>query len=143
MTPDYPFTRGRQPLISRGDQLAYASDWKDAAGVIHLSLTYDLLTSDESEDLVPVGNWDVSDWTVTPSGSVLGVVSNLREQSLVLFGVTGTSYLDYENTLRYLPTNSGFGPPTLALTGGEMVGVAWTTSKGVMGRLVCPPRVGD
>jgi hypothetical protein len=143
VTPTYPFTRGRQPLISRGDQLAYVSDWLDTSGATHVTLTYDLLTSDDSEDIVPTGNWDVSDWTVTPSGGVVGVVSNLREQSLVIFGVTGTSYLDYENTIRYLPTNSGFGQPTIALTGGEMLGVAWSTSKGVQGRLVCPPRVGD
>ncbi len=140
---DYVFTRGRQPLLSRGPQLAYLSDWTDPTGVTRMTFTYDYLKDDETYEVLPPGAWAESDVVLTPSGGLLGVVSNPRQQSLVLMGVTGTSFYDVEVTLRNLPDNSGFGPPSLALCGGEMVGVTWTTSRGIMGRLVCPPRVGD
>ena len=141
--PDYVFVRGRQPLLARGAQLSYLTDWTDATNVTRATLTYDLLSSDAHFEVLPASGWGESDVVVTPTQDLLAVVSNVRQQSLVLVSVTGTEFTNVEVVLRNLPDNTGFGPPSIAISGDEMVGVTWTTSKGIMARLVCPPRVGD
>jgi hypothetical protein len=89
------------------------------------------------------GSWGESDVIFDGNQDLLAAFSNLKQQSLVLATVHGADFSEFEVVLRNLPDNTGFGPPSIALSGGEMVGVAWSNSRGIMSRLVCPPRVGD
>jgi len=141
---DYPFVRGRQPLLARGNQLPYVSDWSDGLAR-RVTFSYDLASSDDSYEILPQGegNWGESDVVLLPNQDLLAAFSNIKQQSIVLTSIHGTAFRDLEVVLRNLPDNSGFGPPLIALSGDEMVGLAWVTSKGVMARRLCPPRVGD
>jgi hypothetical protein len=142
---DYPFTRGRQPLLARNGQLPYLSDWTELTSR-RVTYSYDLISSTSTYEVLPAGSaisWGESDVILDANQDLLAVFSNLKQQSLVLASVHGTSFTEVEVVLRNLPDNTGFGPPSIALSGGPMVGVTWTNSRGIMSRLVCPPRVGD
>jgi hypothetical protein len=141
---DYPFVRGRQPLLARGNELPYVSDWSDGLSR-RVTFSYDLATSDDSYEVLPQGEgtWGESDVVLAPNQDLLAAFSNSKQQSIVLTSIHGSAFRDLEIVQRNLPDNSGFGPPSIALSGDEMVGLVWTTSRGVMARRVCPPRVGD
>lgn len=142
---DYPFRRGRQPLLARNGQLPYLSDWADLTSR-RVTFSYDLVSTTDTIEVLPAGgegSWGESDVILDGNQDLLAVFSNLKQQSLVLASVHGSNFNEYETVLRNLPDNSGFGPPSIALSSGPMVGVTWSNSRGIMSRLVCPPRVGD
>ncbi|MEW6432677.1 MAG: hypothetical protein AB1730_14330 [Myxococcota bacterium] len=143
---EYPFRRGRPWLQEVGGRLPYVSDWEDETGTTRVTYTYNLLDSDDGYDVLPpgTGRWAENAVTLLPDGDLLMAISDLRQQAIVLAKIHGTSFADYETVLRNLPENSGFGPPAVAVTpGDEMVGLVWTSTRGVYARRVCVPFIGD
>jgi hypothetical protein len=138
-------TRGaRQPFLVRDGQLPFVVDWRDDINT-GLYFFYDLLTSNDGAEVLPKGDtlrWGESDVIFDQNQDLLAVISDTKQQTLVLARIHGTSFLDLETVTRSLPDNSGFGPPSLALSNDEMVGVVWNTARGIMGRRVCPPFIG-
>jgi hypothetical protein len=129
-----------------GGRLPYVSDWEDETGTTRVTYTYNLLDSDDGYDVLPpgTGRWAENAVTLLPDGDLLMAISDLRQQAIVLAKIHGTSFADYETVLRNLPENSGFGPPAVAVTpGDEMVGLVWTSTRGVYARRVCVPFIGD
>ena len=142
---EYPFRRSRSWLQDVGGRLPYVSDWEDENGDTRVTYTYDLLESDDNYDILPpgTGRWAENATALLPDGDLLFAISDLKQQSIVLAKIHGTSFADYETVLRNLPENSGFGIPAVAVSDDEMVGLVWVTTRGVYARRVCPPYVGD
>ncbi len=142
---DFPFMRrARQHLHSDGDRVAYMTDWTDGTSR-RVTYCYNLAISDSSYEVLPAGEatWGESDTLLLPNGDLLAAISNIKQQSIVLASIHGTHFANLEIVLRNLPDNSGFGIPSVARSGDEMVGLVWVTAKGIMARRVCPPHVGD
>lgn len=141
---EYPFRRGRSWVQERAGELPYVSDW-DERGSTRVTFTYDLLVDDEGYDVLPPGTnrWAETDVKLLPNGDLLLVISDFQRQALVLAAIHGTSFADLETVLRNLPENSGFGPPAVAVSQDEMLGLAWSSARGVWGRRVCAPLIRD
>jgi hypothetical protein len=143
----YPYRRGRAWHQEVNGRLPYVSDWEDMPGApTRVTYTYDLTQSDDSVDVLPpgTGRWGESATALLPDGPLVLAISDLQRQAITLAAVQGTSFNNYETVLRTLPENSGFGPPLVAVSrDDELLGLAWTTNRGVFARRVCPPYVGD